>query len=82
MLGITYPFDKLHDDRVDGTFNVVVMIGCEGPVIWVVFDLGFCLGSHDGNLDIEANSPSNSKTEYLWRLWMVKRNACLFVRRP
>ena len=42
-----YPFDKLYDDRVHGTFNVMVMIGCEGPVVRVVFDLGFRLGRHD-----------------------------------
>lgn len=41
-----YPSDKLHDDRVHGTFNVVVMIGCEGPVVRVVFDLRFRLGRH------------------------------------
>ena len=47
MIGSTCPFNKLHDDRVHGAFNVMVMIGGEGPIVWVVFYLGFCLGSHD-----------------------------------
>lgn len=38
------------------TLNMMVMIGGEGPVVWMVFDLGFCLGSHDWTLDIEAGS--------------------------
>lgn len=37
----TYPFNKLHDDRVHGTFDMMLMIGGEGPVVWTVFDLGF-----------------------------------------
>ena len=64
MSGNVYPFDKLHNNRVYGTLNVMVMIGCEGPVVWVVFDLGFCLGSHHNRLDIEAGSLLNNSTEY------------------
>ena len=29
MSGSVYPFDKLHNDRMHGTLNVMVMIGCE-----------------------------------------------------
>ncbi len=47
MLGITYPLNKLHNDRVHGTFNMMMMLGGEGPVVRVMFDVGFCLGSHD-----------------------------------
>ena len=47
MLGNTYPSDKLHNDRVHGTFNVMMELGGEGPVIRMMFDLGFRLGSHD-----------------------------------
>ena len=64
MAGNVYPFDKLHNDRVHGTLNVMVMIGCKGPVVWVVFDLGFCLGSHRDCLDIKACSLLNNKAEY------------------
>ena len=50
----TYPFNKLHDNRVHGTFNMMMMIRGEGPVVWVVFDWGFCLSTHDRILDVEA----------------------------
>lgn len=45
LLGDTYPFDKLHNDRVHGTFNMMVNFGGEGPVVRVVFDVRFCLGT-------------------------------------
>ena len=47
MLGNTHPFDKLHNDGVHGTFNVMMKLGGEGPVVRVVFDVGFRPGSHD-----------------------------------
>ncbi len=46
-LGSTYPFDKLHNDRVHGPFDMMMKLGGEGPVVRVVFDVGFCLGRHD-----------------------------------
>lgn len=43
----TYPANYLRYDRADSAFNVMMMIGGEGPVVWEVFELRFCLGSHD-----------------------------------
>lgn len=71
MSGSEYPFDKLHDDRLHSTLNVVVMMGCGRPVVWVVFDLGFRLGSHGKCLDIEAGSLLNNKTEYRYSMCSV-----------
>lgn len=63
MLGNTYPFDKLHNDRVHGTFNMMMSFGGEGPVVRVVFDGGFCLESHDKVLDIGADTVFIKKIE-------------------
>ncbi len=46
-LGSRYPFDTLHNDRVHGPFDMMMEFGREGPVVRVVFDVGFCLGRHD-----------------------------------
>ena len=32
----------------------MMMIRGEGPVVWVVFDWGFCLSAHGRILDVEA----------------------------
>ena len=32
----------------------MMMIGGEGPIVWVVLDWGFCLGIHDRILEDEA----------------------------
>lgn len=39
-----------------GTFNVMMKLGGEGPVVRVMFDVGFCLGSHDKVLDVGAGT--------------------------
>ena len=63
MLGNTYPSDKLHNDRVHGTFNVMMELGGEGPVIRMMFDLGFCLSSHDKVSDVKVSTMFIKKME-------------------
>ena len=67
MKDYIYPFYKLHDNRVHSPFNVMVVIRCEGPIIWVVFDERFGLGSHD-EVDVEVDGLLNKQTEYLYKL--------------
>lgn len=54
VVGKMYPFDKFHNDRVHGTFHVMMNFGGGGPVVRVVFDGGLCLGSHDKVVEVDT----------------------------
>ena len=45
-----YPLDKLHDDRMKGTVNVMVMVRRERPIVWMVSDMEIRMCSHDSVL--------------------------------
>ena len=51
----TYPFYKLRDDWMNGTFNRIVIFCRTRPVVWVVFVKRFCLGRHDKSFGVENN---------------------------